>query len=119
MSQPVTTNPFIIMLINMTVVFLVLIALGVVINLIHYFDPTKPKAEPAEEAPAPAPAPAPVVKAAPEPVKEEGLTPEVVAVIAAAVASLGYGPGAVKAIRPVDRNGWKQSGRTMGMDRTV
>ena len=43
MSQPVTTNPFIIMLINMTVVFLVLIALGVVINLIHYVDPTKPK----------------------------------------------------------------------------
>jgi glutaconyl-CoA decarboxylase len=70
MSQPVTTNPFIIMLINMTVVFLVLIALGVVINLIHYFDPTKPKAKP-EEAPAPAPAPAPAVKAAPEPVKEE------------------------------------------------
>ena len=72
-----------------------------------------------EEAPAPAPAPAPVVKAAPEPVKEEGLTPEVVAVIAAAVASLGYGPGAVKAIRPIERNGWKQSGRTMGMDRSV
>ena len=116
MSQPVTTNPFIIMLINMTVVFLVLIALGVVINLIHYFDPTKPKAKPEE---APAPAPAPAVKAALEPVKEEGLTPEVVAVIAAAVASFGYGPGAIKAIRPIDRNGWKQSGRTMGMDRTV
>ena len=59
------------------------------------------------------------MKAAPEPVKEEGLTPEVVAVIAAAVASLGYGPGAVKAIRPIERNGWKQSGRTMGMDRSV
>ena len=42
MSQPVTTNPFIIMLINMTVVFAVLIALGFVINLIHYIDPTKP-----------------------------------------------------------------------------
>jgi len=119
MSQPVTTNPFIIMLINMTVVFLVLIALGVVINLIHYFDPTKPKAKPAEEAPAPAPVPAPAVKAASEPVQEEGLTPEIVAVIAAAVASLGYGPGAVKAIRPIERNGWKQSGRTMGMDRSV
>ena len=118
MSQPVTTNPFIIMLINMTVVFLVLIALGVVINLIHYVDPTKPKAK-KEEAPAPAPAPAPVVKAAPEPVKEEGLTPEVVAVIAAAVASLGYGPGAVKAIRPIERNGWKQSGRTMEIQRLI
>ena len=117
MSQPVTTNPFIIMLINMTVVFLVLIALGVVINLIHYFDPTKPKAKP-EEAPAPAPAPAPAVQAQ-EPVQEEGLTPEVVAVIAAAVASFGYGSGAIKAIRPIDRNGWKQSGRAMGMDRTV
>ena len=35
MSQPVTTNPLIIMLINMTVVFLVLMALGVVINIIH------------------------------------------------------------------------------------
>ena len=59
MSQPVTTNPFIIMLINMTVVFAVLIALGFVINLIHYLDPTKPKAakeEPKAEAPAPAPA---------------------------------------------------------------
>ena len=119
MSQPVTSNPFIIMLINMTVVFLVLIALGVVINLIHYFDPTKPKAKPAEEAPAPAPAAAPAVKAAPEPKVESGIAPEVVAVIAAAVASMGYGPSAVKAIRPLDRNGWKQSGRTMGLDRTV
>ena len=39
MSQPVTTNPLIIMLINMTVVFLVLMALGVVINIIHYMTP--------------------------------------------------------------------------------
>ena len=72
MSEPVTTNPFIIMLINMTVVFAVLIALGLVINLIHYVDPTKPKEE--KEAPkaapaAPAPAPAPVV--------EEGVPQEV------------------------------------------
>lgn len=117
MSQPVTTNPFIIMLINMTVVFLVLIALGLVINLIHYLDPTKPKEEKAEEAPA-APAPAPVAPAAP-PAAEQGLSPEVVAVIAAAIASFGYGPGAIKAIRPLNRDSWKQSGRAMGMDRTV
>ena len=109
MSQPVTTNPLIIMLINMTVVFLVLMALGVVINIIHYIDPTKPKAAPKEETPA---APAPVAE--PEPVAaapvEEGISPEVVAVIAAAVASMGCA-GTVKAIRPVERNNWKNSGR--------
>ena len=100
MSQPVTTNPLIIMLINMTVVFLVLMALGVVIT----------KAAPKEEAPA---APAPVAE--PEPIAaapvEEGISPEVVAVIAAAVASMGYGADSVRAIRPLERNNWKNSGR--------
>jgi glutaconyl-CoA decarboxylase len=109
MSHPVTTNPLIIMLINMTVVFLVLIALGVVINLIHYIDPTKPKAAPEEAAPA---KPEPVSE--PEPAAaapvEEGISPEVVAVIAAAVASMGCA-GTVKAIRPIERNNWKNSGR--------
>ncbi|WP_173443723.1 OadG family protein [Selenomonas ruminantium] len=110
MSHPVTTNPLIIMLINMTVVFLVLTALGVVINLIHYIDPTKPKAAPQEEVPV-APAPA----AEPEPTVavpvEEGISPEVVAVIAAVVASMGCA-GTVKAIRPIERNNWKNSGRS-------
>ena len=110
MSHPVTTNPLIIMLINMTVVFLVLIALGVVINLIHYIDPTKPKAVPEETAPS---APEPVAE--PEPVTaapvEDGISPEVVAVIAAAVASMGCA-GTVKAIRPLERNNWKNSGRS-------
>ena len=109
MSHPVTTNPLIIMLINMTVVFLVLIALGVVINLIHYIDPTKPKAAPEEVAPV---KPEPVSE--PEPAAsapvEEGISPEVVAVIAAAVASMGCA-GTVKAIRPIERNNWKNSGR--------
>ena len=109
MSHPVTTNPLIIMLINMTVVFLVLIALGVVINLIHYIDPTKPKAAPEEAAPA-----KPETVSEPEPAAaapvEEGISPEVVAVIAAAVASMGCA-GTVKAIRPIERNNWKNSGR--------
>ena len=110
MSHPVTTNPLIIMLINMTVVFLVLIALGVVINLIHYIDPTKPKVAPEEAVPT---APEPVAE--PEPAVaapvEEGISPEVVAVIAAAVASMGYGADSVRAIRPLERNNWKNSGR--------
>lgn len=110
MSQPVTTNPLIIMLINMTVVFLVLIALGFLIQLIHIIDPTKKKAEPAApvEKAAPAPAPAAVQE---EPVFD-GVSPETVAVIAAAIAAYGCGVNQIKAIRPIERNGWKNSGRT-------
>lgn len=113
MSEPVTTNPFVIMLINMTVVFIVLISLGLVINLIHAIDPTKEKAAPKKEAPAPAPAPAP------EPVSADGVSPEVIAVIAAALASYGYGPAAIRAVRPIERDGWKNAGRSFGVQRTL
>ena len=41
MGHPVTTNPLIIMMINMTVVFFVLVALSGLIHLIHMVDPTK------------------------------------------------------------------------------
>ena len=44
MGQPVTTNPMIIMLINMTIVFAVLIGLQLLVQLIHVIDPTKKKA---------------------------------------------------------------------------
>lgn len=117
MSEPVTTNPFVIMLINMTVVFAVLIALGFVINLIHYVDPTKPKA--AKEEPKAAPAPAATAAPAPAPVAEEGVPQEVIAVIAAALMSYGYGPQQIRAVRPIERNGWKRSGRTFGVTRTL
>lgn len=116
MSEPVTTNPFVIMLINMTVVFIVLIALGLVINLIHAIDPTKEKAAPRKEAPAPAPTPA---ASAPEPVSADGVSPEVIAVIAAALASYGYGPAAIRAVRPIERDGWKNAGRSFGVQRTL
>ena len=42
---PVTTNPWLIGLIYMTIVFGVLIALGVLMNLIQYVDPTKARAK--------------------------------------------------------------------------
>lgn len=116
MSEPVTTNPFVIMLINMTVVFIVLIALGLVINLIHAIDPTKEKAAPQKEAPAPAPTPA---APAPEPESADGVSPEVIAVIAAALASYGYGPAAIRAVRPIERDGWKNAGRSFGVQRTL
>lgn len=107
MSQPVTTNPLIIMLINMTVVFIVLISLSFLIRLIHAFDPTRKKEAPASAAfPAAVPEPA----AAPEP---EGLSTEVVAAITAAVTLCGFSSGAIRTIRPLARDGWKNSGRTL------
>ena len=102
MSQPVTTNPLVIMLINMTVVFIVLISLSFLIRLIHAVDPTRKK-----EA---APVSAPVAESAPEP---EGLSAEVVAAITAAVTLCGFSAGAIRTIRPLARDGWKNSGRTL------
>jgi len=40
---PVTTNPWLIAIINMTIVFGVLIALGLLMSLIQVVDPTKTK----------------------------------------------------------------------------
>ena len=41
---PVTTNPWLIALINMTIVFGVLIALGMMMSVLQIIDPTKKKA---------------------------------------------------------------------------
>ena len=41
---PVTTNPWLIALINMTIVFGVLIALGAMMSVLQIVDPTKKKA---------------------------------------------------------------------------
>lgn len=104
MSHPVTTNPIIIMVINMVVVFLVLIVLGWIINLIQYIDPTRKKGSKMKVTTTrPAPAPKPVV--------EEGISPEVVAVITAAVCAYGYSASSIHAIRPVESARWKRIGR--------
>ena len=113
MGHPVTTNPIIIMIINMTVVFLVLNALGFIIKFIHYIDPTKEKTEKT-------PVKAAAVKEVPEAetagkaaeTAEDGVPAEVVAAITAAVVSLGYSANEIRAIRPRTSIGWKNSGRT-------
>ena len=125
MSQPVTTNPLIIMCINMTVVFVVLVSLSFLIKLIHMIDPTKvpevkdaggDEKETANETAAiisrlkenPAPAPAPVI--------EEGISPEVIAAISAAIACCGIS-GQVRAVRVVNpnRSAWRQNALTSGL----
>ena len=57
---PVTTNPWLISIINMTIVFGVLAALGVLMKIIQLVDPTQKKKANTVAAPAPAAAPAAV-----------------------------------------------------------
>ena len=116
MGHPVTENPLIIMLINMTVVFIVLISLSFLIRLIHMVDPTAKKEEPeSPAAPSPAPAVASPVKTAkvtlPDPVIEEGIPQETIAVICAAIASYGYSSSQIHAIHPIHNKVWEHSGR--------
>ncbi|MBC3536386.1 hypothetical protein [Megasphaera hominis] len=73
----------------------------------------------AEEAPAAAAAPE-TAKAAAEAAATEGeLSPEIVAVIMAAVAACGYDPAAIRSIRPQQRHSrshnWVMAGRLAGM----
>ena len=119
--SPVTTNPLIIMMINMTVVFIVLVALMFLIKLIHYVDPTKAPKKPAqseEEEPLVAvkseSAPAPE----PEPVVEQGVSPEIIAAISAAIAAYGFA-GQVKAVRIVNHEGtpWRASAKFNNLQR--
>ena len=103
--SPVTTNPLIIMMINMTVVFIVLVVLMYLIKLIHFIDPTKEPEKPevvAEEEPLVAvksePVPLPVVE------EEEGIRPEIIAAISAAISAYGFS-GQVKAVHIVNHEG--------------
>lgn len=111
MGHPVTTNPFIIMLINMTVVFAVLIGLSFMIRLIHVVDPTKK----AERKPAAAPAPAAVPVAAAPAVDNSA----VIAVISAAVAAYGYSNANIITIRPTGSPVWTNAGRMAGIQNSV
>ena len=40
-------------------------------------------------------------------------------ICAAALASYGYGPAAIRAVRPIERDGWKNAGRSFGVQRTL
>ncbi len=104
---PVTENPFLIAIINLSIVFGVLIALGVLMTLLQYVDPTKKKSKPVA-APAPAAAPAAPV-AAPAADQDNN---EIIAVIAAAVAACGVSSEQIAFVRRVDlKNSWTMNAR--------
>ncbi|MDR7867219.1 MAG: OadG family protein [Sporomusaceae bacterium] len=106
MGQPVTTNPLLIMFINMAVVFAVLYGLSLIIRLIQKIDPTQKKSVVKSE-PAPAVAPVAAVAAAPAEPDQNQL----IAVLAAAVAATGFGAARILAVRPVGGKGWAQAAR--------
>ena len=104
---PVTTNTWLIALINMTIVFGVLIALGVLMSLLQIIDPTKKKVAKPAVAPTPAAAPAPAAVAA-APVQDDS---EIIAVIAAAVAACGCSAEQIACIRRVKSDAWNVNAR--------
>ena len=103
---PVTTNTWLIALINMTIVFGVLIALGVLMNLLQVIDPTKKKVAKPAVAPTPAAAPA----AAPVAAAQDDS--EIIAVIAAAVAACGVSADQIACVCRIDaKSAWTVSSR--------
>ena len=103
---PVTTNPWLIALINMTIVFGVLIALGILMNLLQVIDPTKKKVAKPAVAPTPAAAPA----AAPVAAAQDDS--EIIAVIAAAVAACGVSADQIACVRRIGaKSAWTVSSR--------
>ena len=118
--SPVTTNPLIIMTINMTVVFIVLVSLMYLIKLIHFIDPTKVPEKPEEASAEEEPLVAVKSESAPEPAPavEEGINPEVIAAIAAAISAYGFA-GQVKAVRILNHEGtpWRASAKFNNLPR--
>lgn len=106
-GQAVTTNPWLIMAINMTVVFVVLILLGVLMTIVHLIDPTKKK----KEAPVSAPVAAPVATPSASAQNED----EVVAAIVGAIVAMGYSSEQIASIRPTATSAkWRLEGRLSG-----
>ena len=99
-GQAVTTNPWLIMAINMTVVFAVLIALGILMEIVHLIDPTVVTPTATFVAPANASA------------QNED---EVVAAIVGAIVAMGYSSEQIASIRPTATSAkWRLEGRLSG-----
>ena len=109
-GQAVTTNPWLIMAINMTVVFVVLILLGILMEIVHLVDPTKKKKAPKTETTVVAPAAAPAAPSASAQNEDE-----VVAAIVGAIVAMGYSSEQIASIRPTATSAkWRLEGRLSG-----
>ena len=111
-GQAVTTNPWLIMAINMTVVFVVLILLGILMEIVHLIDPTKKKKEaPKTEQTVVTPAATPVAAPSASAQNEE----EVVAAIVGAIVAMVYSSEQIASIRPTATSAkWRLEGRLSG-----
>lgn len=107
MSQPITSNPVLIALINMTVVFCVLYGLSLVVRLIQVIDPTQKKKVAPEETNVTETA---VSTVTPASLPQEDYD-EMMILFTAAIAAYGYSSARVVAIRPVSNNTWSQAAR--------
>lgn len=111
MDQPVTTNPIIIMMINMTVVFAVLWGLSLIVRLIHIIDPTRKKEEKAVEAEALQKKTATVTELASVAETDETTSEKTFVLVAAALAAYGCKDVRIVSIRPVKNPSWTQAAR--------
>ena len=111
MDQPVTTNPIIIMMINMTVVFAVLWGLSLIVRLIHIIDPTRKKEETAVEAEALQKKTATVTELASVAETDETTSEKTFVLVAAALAAYGCKDVRIVSIRPVKNPSWTQAAR--------
>ncbi|CUH97307.1 hypothetical protein P22_3434 [Propionispora sp. 2/2-37] len=106
MGQPVTSNPLLIALINMTVVFGVLYGLSWVIRFINMIDPTRSRRQPA------AAAELPDLSAALEPeIPQDSTDEEMLVLFTAAIAAAGYPNSRIVAIRPAAKSNWTEAAR--------
>jgi Na+-transporting methylmalonyl-CoA/oxaloacetate decarboxylase gamma subunit len=107
MGQPVTTDPILIAVINMTVVFVVLYGLSLVVNLIQVIDPTQKKKREETE-------PNSLVKTAATVTATNVLQEdydEMIILFTAAIAAYGYSNMRVVSIRPANSSTWSQAAR--------
>lgn len=106
MGQPVTTNPFLICMINMTVVFVVLYGLCLIVQLIKYLDPTRKKKLKTEMPEAQANAAVVELQKA-----QQENDDELIVIFTAALAAYGLNNAKIVSIRPVGNRSWAQAGR--------
>ena len=113
MGQPITTNPALIAVINMTVVFVVLYGLSLMIRLITLIDPTQKKKTVQIE----------IAKSLQQNAAaadilgtEQEEYDEMIILFTAALAAYGHSDAKILAIRPVSRSAWSLAARMQGVN---